>query len=130
MSYWQTVMSEKSWAWSIVALVWFVVMLIVRHLLLRYIFVQLKKMNKEIRDQIQRNYLPRSIVGWLLFFLGITLGTLICLDPGFAERYLTLFQLQVLCIGILGSSIFVHTHAYTSALLKVLTEQFGVEKTS
>ncbi len=130
MNYWQTLISEKSWAWSVVALVWLIVMLIVRHMLLRYIFVELKRVNKEIRSQVQRIYLPRSILGWLLFLLGIALGTVICLDPGFMGGHLALFQLQVLCIAILAASIFAHTHAYTDAILKVVVEHFGVEKPS
>lgn len=130
MNYWQVVMSEKNWAWSIVALVWLVVMLIVRHLLLRHIFIQMKKVNKDIREQVQKNYLSRSLLGWLLFILGIALGTLICLNPGFTSKYLNLFQLQVVCVAILGLSVFAHTHAYTDAMLVVLTERFGVEKAS
>lgn len=130
MNFWNVIMTEKNWAWSIVALVWLIVMLIVRHLLLRYIFAELKKVNKEIRAQVQQVYLPRSILGWLLLVLGVALGTVICLNPMFMSNYMALFQLQVICIAILAGSVFAHTHAYTYAILKVMTERFGVEKVS
>ncbi|MSR76929.1 MAG: hypothetical protein EXS63_01695 [Candidatus Omnitrophica bacterium] len=65
------ILTEKEWSWSVVALAALIVGLILRSYVLRPILRRIKDLEKADYTEVKKQYLARSLWGWIFFILAI-----------------------------------------------------------
>lgn len=74
--YWNIIVTERSWSWTLIAMGYLTVALNIRALFLHPIKKHLKDLDKTFQSKIKSQYLKRSVPGWLLFFIPIFLSVI------------------------------------------------------
>lgn len=72
--YWDIILTERSWSWTLIAIGYLAIALNIRALFLHPIKRKLKDLDKTFQSKIKRQYLKHSILGWMLFFIPLILS--------------------------------------------------------
>ena len=75
------ILTEKDWSWSVVAFGAIILGLILRSYALRPLIRRVKDLEKKDYAEIKKNYLKRSLWGWLFFILAIVFAVGIWKNP-------------------------------------------------
>lgn len=127
--YWDLILSNRQWSWTLVGSAYLIAALFIRHLLFRNILHETKELDRGLYSEVLRLYLKHSLAGWVFFALSFLL--VVCLwlgwKPAFFQKLEYLLAMVLLYFLFFLSVIF-HYQAYVKALLSVLRQRAGVEK--
>jgi hypothetical protein len=66
-TYWDVVLAERSWSWSLIGILYLGITLFLRSLLLSPIVRKAKDLNRAPYHEFRSAYLKRAAVGWVFF---------------------------------------------------------------
>lgn len=67
--YLDLILQERSWSWAVVCLLYIFAALFVRGWFVGPLSAQMKMLERKHGGQLRKNYLKRSFLGWVFFFL-------------------------------------------------------------
>ncbi len=67
--YLDLILKERSWSWAVVCLLYVLAALFVRGWFVGPLSAQMKPLDGKVKHKINKAYLKRSLLGWILFFL-------------------------------------------------------------
>ena len=126
-SYWDIVITERSWSWSIVGILYLVSGYVIRGWFMRSLAVAAKSLELKQYQKFKQAYLRRSLVGWVLFLIPLAILAVFWMQtdllPISGKEAIAL--LAALSLFIL--SIMFHLGAFARAGLDTL-RHFSAEK--
>ena len=124
----RAILEEREWSWSVLGCVVMIASLIIRSLLLRNILHGMKVRDSNWYRRMLFYYEKRSIWGWICFAV-VAAGTMLFwrFEPFFLKYLNTLEWVLVLFI-FFTVSLFLHLHAYASAIVETVSENISSDK--
>ncbi|MBI4387762.1 MAG: hypothetical protein HY582_01800 [Candidatus Omnitrophica bacterium] len=117
------IQSQKEWSWSLAAISFLVLALVLRHIVLHHVFRKLKQMPRDLRRNIQNNYAKRSILGWILFSASIAIATVLWAKPELLNTHCPNVIWYLIVLILLSIAILGHAQAYLAALLQFVEDK-------
>ncbi len=124
----QMISQERSWSWSILALVAIVGGLALRALFLKGILRNLKIRNRSWYNRSLVYYEKRSFIGWIFFALFVIGITSFWFSDTFFLKYLNTREWILIFSLLFMISIFFHLRAYTTAIINAVQEHVATDK--
>lgn len=127
-NYLETILAERDWSWTLVAILFILLGLVIRGWFLKPLVRKAKELDRALYHEIKAAYLRRSLWGWISFLLSVGL-TILLWNEGTAFPF-SLRDLAIV-IGILSSlilSVLLHLVAFGLATLSVLKEAENRQK--
>lgn len=123
------IVSERTWSWAVVGIVYLVGTLFIRSAIFRGLVRETKQTDPHLYSETKRLYLKNCITGWVVFSVSffLIIGVWIGWKNSLVEKGpLALFCLLLPLLFFL--SIILHLIAYAEALLSILRQRTGVER--
>ena len=125
LDYWQAVLKERDWSWTLVAVLLILFGLVIRGWFLGPLIHKAKSLDRKIYHEIKSTYLKRSLAGWVFFFIATGLAVFVWSDNPKLPLGLQ-DKVQLAAIGLsFFLSILLHLIAFGLASLSVLQERTG-----
>ena len=128
-SYFDLIMNERQWSWTVIGAAYLLLALTIRLILFQGILKESKQIDRSLHSETLRLYLKHSLAGWVLFAFSLILVVALWIGwktvpANKTEFFLALWLLSVLFL----LSLISHSQALTKALLTILRQRTGVEK--
>ena len=127
--YLDLILAERSWSWSLVAMAYLVVTLLVRQLVFRRVVRETRRLDPNVYSAVKKFYLRTSLGGWMVYLLSLLLVIAVWVawkGPLFETGPLVSFCVLLLFLYFL--SVILHLLSFTRGLLAILGQRIGVEK--
>lgn len=119
-TYLDVILEERFWSWTVIAILYLVLGLILRGAILNNLFNKIKDLKKEYYHEVKSLYLKNSLYGWFFF----TLSLIICVILWYRIDGYPLNRIDVIGISAASLSFFwsvlSHMKAFALAQAKVL----------
>ncbi len=119
--YLDVILSERSWSWSLIGILYVLAGLFVRSWFLGPVMGKAKKLDKSVFKAVKSSYFKRSLLGWLFFFLPLAAFTLYwqkILPPVVTDK-----MVAGGVVSLLVLSIMFHLQAFGAGVTAVLKKQ-------
>lgn len=120
--YLDIILSERSWSWSLVGILYVLAAFFVRSWFMNSLVWKAKQLDKSLYHAVKSAYLKRSILGWFLFFIPLALFTFFwqnILPKNDAKQFLIIWSGAASFV----LSILLHVRAFALGALTVLKKQ-------
>lgn len=127
--YFELLLSERDWSWTVIAIGYLFLTLVVRSAIFRHLAVELKQIDRGLYSSVAQIYLKKSLAGWFAFLPSLLL--LIFLWNRGQDILIDRVSFLAFTVGIplsFFSSLVLHLIAFSSALLTLLRQRMGVER--
>lgn len=128
--YASVILNERQWTWSLTAIIYLIVTLLVRSSVFDNLVVGTRRIDPQIYSAVKTFYYKRSAGGWIALAISFIL-----VSGGWAFIPSPLQnQLEIVCLVFLLAvfffflSLILHLSAYSHALLGVLRQRTEIEK--
>lgn len=115
--YIDSILAERSWSWSILALLYIFAALFIRGWFMNPLFWKAKQLDRNVFSAIKAAYLKRSFWGWLLFFMPLVLFVLFW-QNNLPEKFNQQFVVAAGAASLILSIIF-HLQAFGAGAVSV-----------
>jgi len=121
-AYWNVILQERFWSWSIIGIIYLVFAFTVRGWFLNPMFRQAKDLRSRYYQELKQDYLKFSFWGWFFFFLPLIFFTFVWNQT--AKEPLSLRHQIALVAGLLCFlwSVMVHMRAFSRACMTLMKE--------
>ena len=75
--YLETILRERDWSWTLIAILFIIIGLVVRAWFIRPLASKAKTLDRKIYHEIKGAYLQRSLAGWIFFFMAMGLAVFV-----------------------------------------------------
>lgn len=119
--YLDVILSERSWSWSLIGILYVLSAFFVRSWFMNSLFWKGKQLDKTVYKAVKASYLRRSVLGWFMFFLPLGLFTLYwqnILPPNVTDKMVAGGAVLSLVLSIL-----MHLRAFGLGAMAVLKKQ-------
>jgi hypothetical protein len=125
--YWDMILLQRDWSWTLVALVYILAGILIRSWFIGPVFDKAKCLDKDLYHQIKKTYFQKSFVGWLAFYLPLTMVVALWRKDIFPIKVKDIF-LIIPAIIFFVLSIILHLQAFGKACIETVRGQSDREK--
>lgn len=120
--YFNAILSERSWSWTVIGLVYVISGYTLRSWFLKPVVRKAKELDKPLWHKIKKAYLRHSPLGWIFFLIPLVISIVLWYRE--VLRPLTIKDAAAILTAVVSFilSIFCHLQAFGIAALEVLRQ--------
>lgn len=124
----RAILVDREGSWAVVGLLALIASLLIRSLLLKSISHAMKVRDVNWYRRMLFYYQKKCIWGWICFFVAVAGITLFWRFESLFLKYLNGFEWLLFLIIFYTLSLFLHAHAYASAIVETVSENISGDK--
>ncbi|MFA5159964.1 MAG: hypothetical protein WC484_05600 [Candidatus Omnitrophota bacterium] len=119
---WNTVLTQRTWSWTVIGIGYLLVFLLVRSLFLHTLIKQSRSLNSKWCHEIKKVYMRKCIAGWILFLVSFLILILFWQTANFKQASLYEVGMVFLIILTVLFAIMSHLIAFGTSVIYVLKQ--------